>query len=517
MIEQEILSQLKGHFTGLAKDVTFELAPSEHDKAGELEQFLAKIASTSERISLVEGKEGAETPQFRLLADGHPTGIAFHGIPSGHEFTSLVVAILNAGGVGRMPDEAMTQRIRRLQGPYELKTYVSLSCENCPDVVQALNQVALIHPDLSHVMVDGALHQKEVEQLNLQGVPAVVWEGDLIHSGKGNLATLLEKLEEKLGVSGPLEAVSLEDTDVAVIGGGPAGVAAAVYLARKGLNTSVICDQLGGQVADTKGIENSITLSYTEGPELTQSLGERLRQNGVRLYENRRVQGIEPGERHLLQMSGGESIKAKQVIVATGAQWRKLGVPGEEDYIGRGVAFCPHCDGPYYKGKRVVVVGGGNSGVEAAIDLAGITEEVTLLEYASELKADAVLVRKLQSLPNVKIIRNAKTTEVVGDGQKVVGLSYEDREDGEKKVMDTDGIFVQIGLSPNSAPFKGLLEMNRFGEIEVDGKGQTSVPGIFAAGDVTTTPFKQIVIAMGEGAKAALGAFEVVAREIEAS
>jgi alkyl hydroperoxide reductase subunit F len=388
---------------------------------------------------------------------------------------------------------------------------VALSCTNSPDVVQALNLVALIHPNARHEMVDGEFFQSEVEALGIQGVPAVYAGDQMLHSGKGSFAELVEVLEAKLGRSGEVMAAESTEArryDVVVVGGGPAGASAAIYSARKGLKTAIVAQKFGGQVMDTLGIENLIGTVYTEGPRLSAELEKHVRGYPIDLLEHRRVERILNGAQKELLIQGGERILADTLIIATGAKWRELGVAGEKEHIGRGVAFCPHCDGPFYKGKPVAVIGGGNSGVEAAIDLAGICSHVTLLEFADALKADAVLIKNLAARPNVKVITSARTTDVLGQDGKAVGLRYEDRKSKELREVNVDGIFVQIGLSPNSALVSDLVELNRFGEIVVDEKGRTSVPGIYAAGDVTTTPFKQIVVAMGEGAKAALTAFE---------
>jgi alkyl hydroperoxide reductase subunit F len=511
MLGDDLKDQLRSVFQGLGARIDLVVDRSEHAQQRELLDMLEDIAVTSPEIVVAPSAQISPIPAFTLHRDGKPTGVRFHGIPGGHEFTSLVVAILNAAGKGKLPDPGLQQRIKQLKGGVTIRTFISLTCENCPDVVQALNQIALVHGDLEHVMVDGAYVQDEIEKLNVQGVPSVVIEQDLLHSGRATLAELIGKLEERLGREASSAPVDLGRFDVAVLGGGPAGVSAAIYSARKGLKTALIAETLGGQVQQTKGIENLISVPYTEGLDLTANLDKHLRGYEVTVLEHRRVRTVEKlgaGPAHALALDSGEELACDQLIVATGAKWRELGVPGEKQYIGRGVAFCPHCDGPYYKGRKVAVVGGGNSGVEAAIDLAGICSEVVLLEFVDKLKADDVLVKKLGTLPNVQVITSAKTTEVLGNGDKVVALVYEDRQSGELKRVELDGVFVQIGLSPNSAVVKEVVELTRYGEIVVDAKGRTSAPGVYAAGDVTTVPFKQIVIAMGDGAKAALTAFE---------
>jgi alkyl hydroperoxide reductase subunit F len=412
-------------------------------------------------------------PHVALSRGGAATGVVFRGVPGGHEFTSLVLAILNADGKGRLPDAGIQARIRALRGPVRLRTFVSLECTNCPDVVQALNLMALLHGDFQHEMWDGALAQDEVGRLGIQGVPAVFVGDQLLHVGKADLAGLLDLLEERLGRTVPDAPAAVHSVDLAVVGGGPAGAAAAIYAVRKGLKVALVAGRIGGQVQDTLGIENLISVPYTEGPKLAADLRSHLVAAGVQVLDNRMVERVEDGEDKGVLLKGGERVVARQLIVATGAKWRELGVPGEKEHIGRGVAFCPHCDGPFYKGKRVAVVGGGNSGVEAAIDLAGICTHVTLLEFGDALRADAVLQRKLKALPNATVIVNARTTEVVGDGARVTALRYEDRPSKEQRSVELDGVFVQIGLAPNSGFIRDLVEVNKAGEIVVDGRGRT--------------------------------------------
>ncbi|MCA2960863.1 MAG: alkyl hydroperoxide reductase subunit F [Silvanigrellales bacterium] len=517
MLTNDIKQQLSEHFSKLETDVELHVANSSHPQQGELLDMLEGIASSSPRVTLSKSRDSLAIPRFEVRVAGSSTGVAFVGVPGGHEFTSLILAILNAGGVGRVPDAGTQARMSVLApvagGKAEVRTYVSLSCENCPDVVQVLNQVALFGKSISHTMVEGSVVPEELERLKIQGVPAVFIGDKLVHSGRGSLSEILSKLETALGTTGEAATFSanLGHYDVAVLGGGPAGVSAAIYSARKGLKVAVVAEKIGGQVNDTKGIENFISVLYTEGPQLSAGLASHLRSYPVDVIEHRRLKTVENDSATRtknIRLESGESLTTKQVIVATGAKWRTLGVPGEEDYLGRGVAYCPHCDGPFFKGRPVAVVGGGNSGVEAAIDLAGICSEITLLEFADTLKADQVLVDKLKSLPNVRILTSARTVKVVGDGGKVTGLDVEDRVSGKTSHLPFDGVFVQIGLVPNSECVKGLVTLNRYGEIEVDSRGRTNVHGIYGAGDVTTTPHKQIIIAMGEGAKVALSAFE---------
>lgn len=509
MLDSTILEQLKNVYVSLEGEVTLVLAHSSHENQNDLREMVKGIASTSKKISMKESSEVSVLPKLTLEYQGKPTGITFLGVPGGHEFTSLVLAVLNVDGKGKLPDESVLGRIRRLKGPIDLKTYISLSCENCPEVVQALNMMALQRSDFTHTMIDGGLVQDEVRDLGIQGVPSVVMGARLLSSGKASLTDLLSKLESEFGseAAGPQD-LELGEFDVVVVGAGPAGASAAIYSARKGLKTAIISDRIGGQVQDTKGIENLISVKYTEGPQLASQLLQHISEYDIKVLEHRRVKSVGQGTTKKIELESGEYLKTRSIIIATGAKWKELGIPGEKEYLGRGVAFCPHCDGPYFKGKDIAVIGGGNSGVEAAIDLASIVKSVTVFEFMPELKADKVLVNKLESLPNVTIIRNARTNRVIGDKAKVTALEYEDRTLGELKSIDLEGIFVQIGLVPNSGFIKGIVETNRFGEIMVDEKCRTNVPGIYAAGDVTTVPYKQIVIAMGEGAKAALTSFE---------
>lgn len=507
MLDTQMKEQLKSVFASLENKITLSYFASEHAKQSELIEMLNSVAETSANIEVVEISKTSKHPKF-LVSNKEHERILFSGIPGGHEFTSLILAILNSDMKGKLPDQGIINRIKNIKGA-TIETYVSLSCENCPDVVQSLNLISILNSDISHEMRDGEFFSDEISKLNIQGVPSVIIDDKLVHSGKSSLSDLIEKLEDALGTKGNApEKQELGQIDVAVIGGGPAGVSAAIYTARKGLKTAIITDKVGGQMQETKGIENFISVPYTEGPELSAALAKHVGEYDIQLLEHRRVENIENNELKTITLNTGESLQTKAIIIATGAKWRELGVDGEKEYIGRGVAYCPHCDGPYYKGKDVSVIGGGNSGVEAAIDLAGIVKRVTLFEFLPELKADKVLVDKLSSLPNVKIIKNARTNKVIGNGEKVTALEYEDRESGELSSIELDGVFVQIGLVPNSGFLNGLVETNKFGEIVVTEKCRTSQKGIYAAGDVTTVPYKQIIISMGEGAKAGLSTFE---------
>lgn len=516
MLDPELKLQLSGVFSKLGSTVILAVRPSSHEFQPDLDSMLDGLAAVApERIRInrefqTTRADLGDAPYFELHRESGPTGISFRGVPGGHEFSSLVLSILYADGKGKQPDSGIISRIRGLKGPIRLQTFISLSCENCPEVVQALNLMSVLHPDFQHEMIDGAVARNEVESLGIQGVPSVMHEGRLVHSGKIQLVDLLAKLEETFGKSTPAGVeTDLGLFDVVVVGGGPAGASAAIYSVRKGLKTAIVAEKFGGQLQETKGIENMISVSYTEGTKLAAQLAEHVAAYPVQLLEHRRVnQIIDQGSHKRIKLESGEFLDARSVVIATGAKWRQLGIPGEKEHIGQGVAFCAHCDGPFYKGKRVVVVGGGNSGVEAAIDLAGIAKEVTLLEFNDNLKADDILVSKVQALPNTRVITQAKTTRVVGDGKKVVGLEYQDRITQELRMIEADGVFVQIGLLPNTQFLKGVVELTPYGEVVVDPRGRTSVPRIYAAGDVTTIPFKQIVVAMGDGAKVALTAFE---------
>jgi alkyl hydroperoxide reductase subunit F len=510
MLDANIIEQLKSVFSKLTNTVELVYDLSEHENQNQLLEMLNAVASTSNLIKLKASLETSLIPQFHIEYNGRSNGVFFKGIPGGHEFSSLVIAVLNSAGLGKFPDQNIIERIKKLKGPIDLKTFISLTCENCPDVVQTLNLMAIMHGNFKHQMIDGSYAQEEIQALGVQGVPSVINNSKLIYSGRLNLIDLLVALEQTFGVEDVDNKINknLGEFDVIVVGGGPAGASAAIYSARKGLKTALLAERVGGQVLETKGIENLIGIKHTEGPLLAAQLGLHIADYPIELFEHRRVQAVHDGKEKRIELVGGEFLQGKSLIIATGAKWRELGIPGEKEYIGRGVAFCPHCDGPYYKGKKIAVVGGGNSGVEAAIDLAGIVAEVILFEFMDQLKADKVLVDKLKSLPNVSIVTNARTSQIIGDGQKVVSLEYENRSSKELQKIDLDGIFVQIGLLPNSGFVKEIVETTKFGEIIIDNKGRTSIKGIYAAGDVTTVPYKQIVIAMGEGAKAALAAFE---------
>jgi len=512
MLDLSIIEQLKNVFAQIERNIDLVITNSAHEKQAELREMLQELATTSEKIKVRPSDEKSSTPTFHIEVDGKANGIRFVGIPGGHEFTSLILAILNSDGKGKFPDKILQDRIKAIKGPVHLKTYISLSCENCPEVVQALNLIAIIHPEIEHTMIDGGLVQDEVKELGILGVPSVVNNNRLLSSGKSNITDLISMLEKEFGkqeVALGKEDLDLGNFDVVVVGAGPAGASAAIYSARKGLKTAIIADKIGGQVQETKGIENLISVKYTEGPHLAAQLAQHISAYDIKVLEHRRVKAVQPNTQlKSIDLDSGESLKTKSLIVATGAKWRELDVPGEKKYLGRGVAYCPHCDGPYFKGKDVVVIGGGNSGVEAAIDLSVLVKSVTIIEFMPVLKADQVLIEKLMTIPNIKVIKNARTHQVIGDGTKVTALEYEDRSEQKIHQIPVDGIFVQIGLIPNSNFIKNTVETNKFGEILIDEKCRTNIPGIYAAGDVTNIPYKQIIIAMGEGAKAGLASFE---------
>ncbi|MGK8940548.1 alkyl hydroperoxide reductase subunit F [Stutzerimonas stutzeri] len=515
MLDTNLKTQLKAYLEKVTQPFEIVASLDDGEKSRELLSLLQDIAGLSDKITLKTDGDDARKPSFSLNRIGGNISLRFAGIPMGHEFTSLVLALLQVGGHPSKTAPEVIEQIKALDGDYRFETYFSLSCQNCPDVVQALNLMAVLNPNVKHVAIDGALFQDEVEARQIMSVPSIYLNGELFTQGRMSEEEILAKLDTGSSARDAEKLKAKDAFDVLVVGGGPAGAAAAIYAARKGIRTGVAAERFGGQVLDTMAIENFISVKETEGPKLARALEEHVREYEVDIMNLQRASQLIPaGEDglHRVRFDNGGELKAKTLILATGARWREMNVPGEQEYRGRGVAYCPHCDGPLFKGKRVAVIGGGNSGVEAAIDLAGIVAHVTLLEFGEDLRADAVLQRKLNSLPNVRVLKMAQTTEVKGDGQKVTGLIYKDRSSEEMHSVELEGIFVQIGLLPNSEWLKGTLELSRFGEIIVDAKGQTSIPGVFAAGDVTTVPYKQIVIAVGEGAKASLSAFDHLIR-----
>jgi len=514
MLDANLNAQLAAYMQRISQPVEITASLDDTPASSKMRDLLSDIAESSPLVTVVETPGGAvRTPSFAVNRPGETGGPRFAGLPMGHEFTSLVLALLQVGGYPPKVDEAVLRQIRDLDGDFEFEIYVSLTCHNCPDVVQALNLMAIQNPRIKATMIDGALFQDEIREREIMAVPTVFLNGTRFGQGRMSLEEILAKVDTG-AVKREAEKLAAKDPfDVLIVGGGPAGAAAAVYAARKGIRTGVASERFGGQVLDTLGIENFISIKATEGPKFALALEEHVRHYGVDIMNLQRAKRLVPGAGLIeVELESGASLKARSVILATGARWRNVDVPGEQEYRNKGVAYCPHCDGPLFKGKRVAVIGGGNSGVEAAIDLAGVVAHVTLIEFDTQLRADAVLQRKLASLPNVTTLLNAQTTEITGDGQRVDGLIYKHRSSGETARVPLEGVFVQIGLVPNTEWLKGTVELSRHGEIIVDAKGQTSIPGVFAAGDATTVPFKQIIIAAGDGAKAALGAFDHLMR-----
>lgn len=522
MITQSMLEKVKQHLQSIRKPIAIEASLDETAASNQLKQLLQALQSSSDKIRLSFDGRDTRKPSFSIRQDAMAgedaieEALRFAAIPLGHEFSSLVLALLWAGAHPPKVAESQLAQIKSLKGSFRFEVYMSLSCHNCPDVVQALSLMALVNPAVKTVVIDGALFQSEVDARKMMAVPSIYLNGEFFGAGRMGLSEILAKLDQSLPAEQALALSKREAYDLLVIGGGPAGVSAAIYAARKGIRTGLIADRLGGQLNDTMAIENFISLPLTDGPKLSSALENHLKTYDIDLITMQRVKKLRPTDKGeglvQIDLESGAQLEARSLVISTGARWRQLGIPGEERYRNKGVAYCPHCDGPLYKGKRVAVVGGGNSGVEAAIDLAGLASQVTLLEFAPNLKADAVLIEKLSSLPNVQVMTGAMTRAIEGEDGVVSALTYVDQRDGTEHRLALEGVFVQIGLVPNTEWLKGTLELNTQGEIIVDAKGQTSLKGVFAAGDVTTTPFKQIIIAAGDGAKAALGAFDDLIR-----
>src|SRR5450631_3472610 len=513
MLDSNLKLQLQGYLERISQPVEIVASLDDSEKSQEMLDLLQDIESASGLVTIdARRDENQVKPSFALRRPGSAAQVRFAGVPMGHEFTSLVLALLQTGGYPPKIDELVVEQIKNLHGDYNFETFVSLTCQSCPDVVQALNAMAALNPRIRHTMIDGAVFQDEVARREVMAVPAVFLNGQPFGQGRMELAEIIQKLDsgaakreaEKLNAKAPY--------DVLVVGGGPAGAAAAIYAARKGIRTGIAAERLGGQLLDTVGIENFISVKETHGHKLASGFEQHVTTYDVDVMNLQRAEALIPGDLIEVKLAGGASLKARSVVIATGARWREINVPGEREYRNRGVAYCPHCDGPLFKGKRVAVIGGGNSGVEAAIDLAGLVSHVWLIEYDAQLRADAVLTAKLRSLPNVTIVTGAQTTEVTGDGDRVTGLVCKHRQSGALHTLELAGVFVQIGLVPNTDWLKGTVKLSPRGEVEVDARGQTSVPGVFAAGDCTVVPYKQIVIAVGEGAKAALSAFDYLIR-----
>ncbi len=511
-----IKNQLQDYMARLVNPIKLLANLDETASSQEMLEMLEEVASLSEKITLnKETDVSKRIPSFEVNRETDLTGITFAGIPSGHEFTSFVLALLQAGGHPLKIDAEKIEQIKNIQGKFHFETYISLSCHNCPDVVQAMNAMSIINPNISHVMIDGALFQKEVEDKQIMAVPTIFLNDKPFGQGRMELDEIVNKIDSRASLK-EAEKISKKETyDILIVGGGPAGASAAVYSARKGLRTGIVSERFGGQVMDTLGIENFISVKATEGPKLVTALEEHVKEYDVDIMNLQRAKSIQKNDENALfevELENGGKLKSKSVIIATGARWRELNVPGEKAFKGKGVAYCPHCDGPLFKGKHVAVIGGGNSGVEATIDLANIVGHVTLFEFAPELKADDILQKRLYSLSNIDVILNAQTLEVLGT-DKVNSMIYLDRKTNEKKTILLEGIFIQIGLLPNTDFVKNTVDLSKFGEIIIDSHGQSSLKGLFAAGDATTVPYKQIIIAMSEGAKASLGAFDYLIRQ----
>lgn len=507
MLDADIKAQLEQYLQLLESDILLKVSAGSDKVSYEMNVLVDELATMSSKIK-VEQTDLPRTPSFSVNRIGEDTGVTFAGVPLGHEFTSLVLALLQVSGRAPKVDQSVIEQVKSIKGEYHFETYVSLSCHNCPDVVQALNLMSVLNPGITHTMIDGAAYKEEVESKNIMAVPTVFLNGE--HFGGGRMT--LEEILAKMGKGPDASAFAdKEPYDVLVIGGGPSGASAAVYAARKGIRTGIVAERFGGQIMDTMGIENFISVKYTEGPKLAASLEEHVKEYNVDIMNLQRAKRLEKKDLIEIELENGAVLKSKTVIISTGARWRNVGVPGEAEFKNKGVAYCPHCDGPLFAGKHVAVIGGGNSGVEAAIDLAGIVKHVTVIEYNSELKADSVLQERLYSLPNATVITNAQTKEITGT-DKVNGISYMDRATEEVHHIELQGVFVQIGLVPNTDWLGDTLERTRMGEIVVDKHGATSLPGVFAAGDCTNSPYKQIIISMGSGATAALGAFDYLIR-----
>ncbi len=518
MLDDTLKAQLGAYLERVTQPFEIVASLSDSESSREMLDLLQTIqALRSDKITLKTDGQDARRPSFTLQRAGSDTSLRFAGLPLGHEFTSLVLALLWTGGHPPKVEQDVLEQIQALDGDFNFEVYMSLTCHNCPDVVQALSLMAIQNPKIKTTVIEGGAFQDEVTAREIMAVPIVFLNGQVFGSGRMTVEEIVGKLDVNADAREAAKLNAKDPFDVLIVGGGPAGAAAAVYAARKGIRVGVAAERFGGQVNDTMAIENYISVLETDGPKFAAALEAQVSHYDVDIMNLQRADKLipasEPNGLVQVQMANGAVLSARSVILSTGARWRNVNVPGEAEYRNKGVAYCPHCDGPLFKGKRVAVIGGGNSGVEAAIDLAGIVQHVTLIEFADALKADAVLVSKLKSLRNVDIHVNAQTTEITGADGKVNGLSYKDRASGELHHVELEGVFVQIGLVPNTEFLKGTVELSRFGEIVVDAKGHTNVPGVFAAGDCTTVPYKQIVIAAGAGSTAALSAFDHLIRQ----
>ncbi|MBO0958464.1 alkyl hydroperoxide reductase subunit F [Neobacillus sp. MM2021_6] len=507
ILDADIKAQLAQYLQLMEGDVLLKISTGSDDVSRDMVALVDELATMSSRIK-VEHAQLQKTPSFSVNRIGEDTGVTFAGVPLGHEFTSLVLALLQVSGRAPKVDQKVIDQIKGMNGEYHFESYISLSCHNCPDVVQALNLMSILNPGISHTMIDGAAFKEEVESKNIMAVPTVFLNGEAFGSGRMSLEEILAKVGSTPDAS---EFADKDPFDVLVVGGGPAGASAAIYAARKGIRTGIVAERFGGQIMDTLGIENFISVKQTEGPKLAASLEEHVKEYNVDVMNLQRAKRLEKKDFIEIELENGAVLKSKTVILSTGARWRNVNVPGEAEFKNKGVAYCPHCDGPLFAGKHVAVIGGGNSGIEAAIDLAGIVKHVTVIEFAPELKADSVLQERLYSLPNVTVIKNAQTKEITGT-DKVNGITYMDRRTEEEHHIELQGVFVQIGLVPNTDWLDETIERTRMGEIVVDKHGATTIPGVFAAGDCTDSAYKQIIISMGSGATAALGAFDYLIR-----
>ncbi|MFZ4379154.1 MAG: alkyl hydroperoxide reductase subunit F [Polynucleobacter sp.] len=513
MLDSNIKTQLKAYFEKIVSPILLTASLDESENSAQMLELLNEVAEQSDKVSVLSNGTSSRTPSFTVGKADEAARITFSGLPMGHEMTSFILAILQASGYPPKVEQDILERIRGVDGKLHFQTFISLSCHNCPDVVQALNLMAALNPNIEHEMIDGALFQGLVDEHQIMAVPTVILNGQVFGQGRTTVEEIIAKLDSNSPQKDATKFNAKEAFDMLVVGGGPAGASAAIYAARKGIRTGILAERFGGQLMDTLGIENFISVKETEGPKLVQALEQHVKTYEVDIMNLQRATALRKSDNGIeVELANGAILKSKSVIISTGARWREMNVPGEQEYRNKGVAYCPHCDGPLFKGKRVAVIGGGNSGVEAAIDLAGIVSHVTLIEFDSQLRADAVLQTKLASLNNITIIKSALTKQVLGDGAKVNSLIYQDRTSSTEHTIALEGIFVQIGLLPNTDWLKGTVELSKHGEVIVNARGETSLPGVFAAGDCTTVPYKQIIIAMGEGAKASLGAFDYLIR-----
>ena len=518
MLDATMTQQLKTYLANLREPVELVASLGDDDKSAQTRELLEEIAALHDLVNASFDGTDSRKPSFviRRGSDAEKW-VRFAGLPMGHEFTSLVLALLWAGGHPPKVDADLLEQVRGLEDDFNFEMYFSLSCHNCPDVVQALTLMALENPRITATLIEGGTFQDEVDSRDIMAVPATFLNGEPFYNGKMELAEILAKIDTGSEAKAAEKLAAKDPFEVLVVGGGPAGAATAIYTARKGFRTGVAAERFGGQLHDTLGIENLPGTPYTEGPKLAGELKRHVGDYDIDLMDLAQavklVPASEKGGLHTVELGNGASLKTRSLILATGARWRNMGVPGEAEYRNKGVAYCPHCDGPLFKGKRIAVIGGGNSGVEAAIDLAKTVGHVTLIEFDTKLRADEVLQAKLRSLPNVEIVTNGQTTEITGANGKVNGLRVKDRASGDERTIELEGVFVQIGLVPNTEWLEDSgLTLTKHGEIATDEEGRTNLPGVFAAGDVTDVPYKQIVVAMGEGSKAGLSAFDYLIR-----